>query len=141
MTCGGCKNAEASFVKAGFFKGESGKREFYEYCDKCGGAGPVHIPDVFWDGKPEENLADGPDGKPVVFFSKGQKARYLQERGIYEAGDTHHGAPVTSLVSESREERRRRNLDAVRSARMKVESMGKIYRRQEFLRLTKGKRA
>lgn len=137
MTCNGCQNKNANFVKAGFLRNEKDEREFYECCDGCGGAGPVYAPDVFWDGKPEENLADGPDGKPITFLSRGQKARYLKEKGIYEAGDSFHGAAFTGIVSESKEEKTRRTSDLVRQARKKVESMGKDVRRREVLKIIK----
>lgn len=104
-------------------------------CDQCGASG-VYVPDVFWDGKPEENLADGPDGKPITFLSKGQKARYLQERGISEAGDSFHGAPFTTLVSRDRTQEKRRFSGQVVEARKKVESMGKDVRRQAMLKIT-----
>ena len=105
-------------------------------CDQCG-ASEIWFPDVFWDGKPEENLADGPDGKPRVFLSRGQKAQYLRERGIYEAGDKFHGAPFTSVTREDPRVKQYRNAAAVAEARRKVESMGKDVRRQALLKVIK----
>mgnify|MGYP001566534691 CR=1 FL=1 len=103
-------------------------------CDGCG-ASEIYLPDVFWDGRPEENLADGPDGKPVTFLSRGQKARYLQERGIYEAGDRFHGAPFSSVSREDPGAKSRRSSAAVAEARRKVESMGQDVRRQAILKV------
>lgn len=103
-------------------------------CDKCG-ASEIYFPDIFWDGRPEENLADGADGKPVTFLSRSHKARYLADRGIREAGDTVHGAPFTSLVSRDKEQKKRDNMHAIGEARRKVEQMGKDVRRQALLKV------
>lgn len=105
-------------------------------CDQCGAAGAQFF-DVFWDGKPEINLADGPDGKPRVFLSRGEKARYLKERGLCEAGDKFHGAPFSTVVKEDRAAALHRNREEFRKARAKVESMGRDRRRQEVLRIIK----
>lgn len=134
-----CGNSEATFSKSGFVRNKNGQREYYEYCNVCGDAGPVYVPDVFWNGKPEENLADGDDGKPRVFLSKGQKAMYLREKGIREAGDKFHGAPNTVIVSDDKGARKLRNKEEVIAARRKVESMSRDYRHNEFMRLTRGK--
>ena len=134
MNCIGCGNQEAVFVRAGFFKNENEQRQFFEYCNKCGSAGSVLAPDVYWDGKPEENLADDPaTGKPRVFLSKGQKARYLQERGLMEVGDPVHGAPV-SLAQQKQATNHR---EQVKAALAHVKQMGKDYKRQEYLRIVK----
>lgn len=135
MNCTGCGNQGAIFFKAGFFKNEDGVREFYEYCEKCGDAGPVCVSDVFWDGKPEENLADGPDGRPRVFLSKGQKAQYLRDHGILEAGDAVHGAPFTAIRHDDGSDRKNRWSAEVREARRKAESMGRDVRRQAVLKI------
>lgn len=95
----------------------------------------VGVSDVYWDGKPEENLADGPDGKPRVFSSKGEKAAYLKSRGIREAGDRVHGAPLMVSkqaippVVDSRHE--------VKMALKQVKEMGRDVRRQQYLKIIK----
>lgn len=135
-----CGNKNAVSWRAGFFKNDAGEREPYEYCDKCGGATIAHFDDVFWDGRPEENLADGPDGKPITFFSRGDKARYLKERGICEAGDRVHGAPVTSMVSKDKAMAKAKWHHDVAEARRKVASMGQDVRRQAILKVIKESR-
>lgn len=125
MTCGGCGNGEA-FRTRTYANGD-------EYCDRCGSVQTPWVPDVFWDGRPEINLADGPDGKPRVFGSKGEKALYLRERGISEAGDSHHGAPwkpTGPAPVNGREE--------VRKALAEVRKMSPDYRRQKYLQMLKG---
>ncbi len=93
------------------------------------------IPDVYFDGKPEENLADDPrTGKPRVFSSKAEKAAYLKERGIVEAGDRVRGAPAM-LGSEIPTKRDSR--DYVREALQRVKQMGRDVRRQAFLKIVK----
>ena len=138
MTCG-CGNENAVHYSARFVKNETGQNVYVESCEKCGDAGNVWLPDVYFDGKPEENLADGPDGKPRSFASKRDKAIYLKSQGICEAGDTFHGAPFTSLVSEDRESRRRRIKQEVVEARRKVQSMSPEYRHNEFMRIMGGR--
>lgn len=132
-----CGNKEVVSWRSGFLTNEAGDREPYEYCDKCGGATVIHFDDVFWDGRPEENLADGPDGKPITFVSKGQKARYLKERGITESGDRVHGAPISTVGSRDKAADRQKWHNQVCEARRKVESMGKDVRRQAVLKIIK----
>lgn len=116
----------------------SAKRELRRFCRFC--CNPkVYLPDVFWDGKPEENLADDPrTGKPRVFSGKAEKAAYLKERGLVEAGDRVGGAPFMAHKQpvpklDSRHE--------VRMALKKVKEMGRDVRRQEYLRIIKENRA
>lgn len=91
------------------------------------------LPDVFFDGKPEENLADDPHtGKPRVFSSKGEKAAYLKERGIREAGDRYHGAPFASGNKPSVDSKH-----AVKMALKQVREMGADVRRQAYLKVVK----
>lgn len=124
--CGGCGNKEAYHVR---YYGDG-----TQICNKCGLNSTLTVPDVYWDGKPEENLANDPStGKPRVFLSKLDKARYLQERGIMEAGDRIHGAPIQ--VSRMKPERDTRQ--EVRMALKKVREMGIDVRRQEYLRIKK----
>lgn len=107
-----------------------------KYCKDC------HRPkagmaDVFFDGKPEINLADDPlTDKPRVFFSKGQKAAYLKSRGIMEAGDRVHGAPVETFKNQIQKPSVD-SRDAARKALHHVKQMGQDVRRQEYLRIIK----
>lgn len=125
MKCENCKNENAHRIR--FYGGG------IQVCDKCGMAGSSHVYDVYWDGKPEENLADGPDGKPITFLSKGQKAAYLRERGLREAGDRVHGAPFSSANvphgTDSKTE--------VRETLKRIKEMGRDVRRQEYLKIIK----
>lgn len=98
------------------------------------GSGRASFPDVFWDGKPEENLADDPrTGKPRVFHSKGQKSAYLKEKGIMEAGDKYHGAPVQ--ISQNQLRKAVDGRHEVQMAIKKVKEMGKDQRHQEYLKI------
>lgn len=108
--------------------------EILRYCRSCR-TPKAAVPDVYWDGKPEINLADDPNtGKPRVFGSKAEKAAYLKERGLIEAGDRKHGAPI-EMTKESEE--RSNSRDEVRKALQKVRNMGQDVRRQEYLKLIK----
>lgn len=92
---------------------------------------------MFWDGKPEENLADDPvTGKPRVFFSKAEKAAYLKERGLREAGDRLHGAPA-ELWRNQNQIPKTDTRHEVKMALKKVQEMGRDRRRQEYLRIQK----
>jgi len=111
------------------------RNEVSRVCRSCRGRSSVSFPDVYFDGKPEENLADDPHtGKPRVFSSRGEKAAYLRERGIMEAGDLIHGAPYSTSGNPGKVDSRHE----VRMALKKVKEMGKDVRRQEYLRITKG---
>lgn len=112
------------------------KEPIKRYCRNCKSGTPL-VADVYWDGKPEINLADDPvTGKPRVFASKGQKAAYLKERGLMEAGDRLHGAPVEmarlSRKTDSRHE--------VKMAIKQVKEMGQDVRRQAYLKILKERR-
>jgi len=107
------------------------KKGFQRFCRYCR-HGRVNFPDVYWDGKPEENLADGPDGKPRTFLSRGQKAQYLKERGLQEAGDTIRGS--REFVAETP---RVDSREQVRQALARVKSMGRDVRRQAYLKIIK----
>ena len=103
-------------------------------CNNCGLSDGGGVPDVFWNGKPEENLADDPNtGNPRIFASKGEKAAYLKEKGLMEAGDKVHGAPWSSLYNNRRNDSRAEVLQSLR----KVKQMGIDVRRQEYLRIIK----
>lgn len=106
----------------------------YRYCKSCRST-KAAVPDVFWDGKPEENLADDPvTGQPRVFSSKAEKSAYLKERGIMEAGDRVHGAPL--MVSQQEPPKKDSRPD-VMMALKQVKEMGQDVRRQEYLRIVK----
>jgi len=131
MNCSGCGNN-----KDIVFWVTDGKEE-RRYCRGCRSP-KNYVPDVFWDGKPEVNLADDPNtGKPRVFSSKGEKAAYLKERGLREAGDKVRGAPVMihqnqNIRTDSKHE--------VKMALKRVKEMGIDRRRQEYYRIMKQKR-
>ena len=135
MTCGGCGNAEARKTQSGFVKSETGENIYSESCEKCGFTGNVWLPDVYFDGKPEENLADGQDGKPRVFASKRDKAIYLKQNGIIEAGDTLRGAPISSMDTVVRKDPFSK--ERIAESRAQVKKMGVDVRRQEVLRIIK----
>ena len=108
-----------------------GIKRFCRSCRKPTAAAP----DVFWDGKPEENLADDPNtGKARVFSSKSEKAAYLKERGIMEAGDRVHGAPVMIHQNQNRKTDSR---PQVQEAIRRAMQMSPDRRRQEFLKIRK----
>jgi hypothetical protein len=90
------------------------------------------MPDVFWDGSLEHGLADGPDGKPRVFSSKREKAAYLKEHGLQEAGDRVRGSYPTVEAPQRKDSR-----EEVKEALRAVGRMSPDRRRQEYLRLTK----
>jgi hypothetical protein len=111
------------------------KGTMLRYCKICRTV-RASVPDVYWDAKPEENLADDPrTERPRVFSSKGEKAAYLKSRGLMEAGDRVHGAPVSFMHNQNR-----KVVDSkaeVQAALQKVKKMSPDYRRQEFLKIVK----
>lgn len=130
--CWYCEETKDDFVR--IVIPERGK-SLHKICRSCM-IPKAGIPDVFFDGKPEENLADDPQtGKPRVFASKGEKAAYLKERGIVEAGDRFHGAPFQATAPEKRNSR-----DVVREALHRVKQMGQDVRRQAYLKIVKENR-
>jgi len=129
--CNGCEK-ELPF-KDLVFSVITDKEGIKRYCRECRSPKSV-VHDVYWDGKPEENLADDPrTGRPIVFSSKGEKAAYLRQRGIVEAGDRVHGAPVSLSSHNPKLDSR----DAVKKALAHVKRMGIDNRRQEYLRIKK----
>lgn len=129
-----CGNTNATYCRAMFIRNSDGNREYIEMCDKCGDIGIPDFPDVYWDGKPEENLADDlMTGKPPVFLSKRHKARYLRERDICEAGDNVRGAPV----SFSNRPKQLFTKEDLKMARAEVSKMGRDFKRQKLLKLIK----
>lgn len=129
-----CGNKEAYRLRVGHYKDEDGAVRKYEYCNVCGELGALYVPDVYFDGKPEKNLADV-NGKPVEFLSKGQKAKYLKERGMVEAGDRVKGGTAFDGVfrkhAPDRETIRHESALAVKQVR----EMGKDFKRQEIQKI------
>lgn len=132
MICAGCGNQKAYRQCCWHDKDEQGNLVWRETCDQCGNVGLPWVPDVFWDGKPEVNLADMPDGSPRVFGGKVEKALYLKERGISEVGDSHHGAPWKPGGPAPVNGR-----EMARKALAEVRKMGREYRKQEYQRIVK----
>lgn len=132
MRCDGCGNEKAYRT---FTRWDKYLKEKIETCDRCGDAPAVTVPDVYWDGKPEHGLADDPvTGKPRVFASRAEKAAYLKERGLVEAGDRTGGAFRTPGMAEGVD---RRDPEIARRALAKVAQMGQDVRRQEYYRILK----
>ena len=126
MTCNGCGNDRAYRVRTGVG---------YEICDRCGSVGSATLPDVYWDGTPEHGLADDPKtGQPRTFASKMEKARYLMERGLREAGDTFHGAPASVLTMEPPKEGAN---DTALKALKHVRNMGLEEKRKAYKKILK----
>lgn len=121
-----CGNQKAYAMKMG----GSGVWE----CNECGGASQAHYADVFWNGKPVENLCDPVSGKPLEFISRGHKAKYMKERGITEAGDRVHGAPYSSLET-SQTTSREKSREQVREAIQKVRQMSASQRRDAIQKI------
>lgn len=133
MICESCGNTEARRYFAKFGK------EPYSCCEKCGYAPSNAVPDVFWDGKPEENLADDPHtGKPRIFSSKVEKAAYLRSKGLMEAGDRVHGAPIMFHENQNRKsDTKNEVIETIR----KLKQMSPEYRHNEYLKIiNKGRR-
>lgn len=131
--CAGC-HIEKDFQDCRFWRWPT-KGEMERVCKECRHT-KASVPDVYWDGKPEENLADDPrTGKPRIFLSKSEKAAYLRERGIMEAGDKVHGAPVMIHKNQNRQPDNGRH--DVKMALKRVKEMGRDRRHQEYLRITK----
>ena len=97
------------------------------------------LPDVYWDGKPEHGLADDPlTGKPRVFGSRQEKAQYLRDHNLVEAGDRKGGSPLTPRPIENGDfEQRPANSDSARKALHFVSQMGQDVRRQAYLKILK----
>lgn len=110
-------------------------KELNRYCKLCRSP-RASVPDVFWDGKPEENLADDPrTGKPPVFLSKGHKASYLKERNLQEAGDSVHGAPLSFARMAPTPKVNSR--EAVLSALKRARGLSHDVRHREYMKIKK----
>lgn len=128
MECSGCGNKKA-------YKTYSG--DGWEVCNECGSPPTVLQPDVYWDGKPEHGLPDDQKtGKPMVFGSKLEKAIYLKQNHLREAGDRVKGSKIHHTRGEHSADSVK-SRDAVMSALAHVKNMGADYRRQEYLRITR----
>ena len=133
MKCEGCGNEHAYRTQSGFYKNEDGNRVPYECCDRCGDTNSGALPDVFWDGSPEYGLANDPrTGQPRTFSSKMEKARYLKERNLIEAGGGWHGSK-TALPTESQVARGM----SVAEAKAQAMQMGKTKRREIIWKMLK----
>lgn len=130
--CNGCC-VEKDFAECRIWVAPD-KGEIQRFCKDCkNGSATVH--DVYFDGKPEENLADDPiTGRPRVFSGRSEKAYYLKERGLREAGDRVHGAPV---VIHQNQNRRVDTKVEVQKALRQVKEMGQDVRRQAYLKVMK----
>ena len=95
MICNGCGNKEALHVKICY----TDKGEKIELCEKCGKAGHITIPDVYYPGHPyfDENLADKDHRKGQMVNSKAHKAALLKKLNLVEAGDIKN--PLTGKVT------------------------------------------
>lgn len=114
-----------------------GKNSLQRFCRICQRP-QVGMPDVYFDGKPEENLADDPaTGKPRTFASKFEKAAYLKAHGLQEAGDRIHGAPLMLSRTSEEGDKSDKSRHDVKMALKRVKEMGIDNRRQEFLRIQK----
>ena len=133
--CDGCQ-IERDFSDIRKWVIPENEKKLFRFCRFCTEV-RAYLPDVYFDGKPEENLANGPDGKPITFSSKGEKAAYLESKGLREAGDRYHGAPISSVESEARrlEMVKVNNRKEIKEALEKVKRMPANQRREEYLRL------
>lgn len=129
MICNGCGNTKAYRCTSWHENGM-----MLECCDRCGTAKSVAMDDVFWDGKPEINLADDPvTGKPPVFGSRQEKARYLKKRGLVQVDGRNHGGLGYGQQSGAVDDWRPK----IRETRKMVESMGRDVRRQKIWKMIK----
>ena len=126
MICGGCGNENAFR----FFKSRN-----FECCDRCSNLNAFGTPDVYWDGKEEHGLPDDPKtGKPMVFGSKFEKARYLKEHNLVESGDRIRGGHATIFRDTPKQDD---SMEAVNKALAFVKQMGSDRRREEFRKILK----
>lgn len=89
MHCSGCNREDAWNVRTIVDKGE-----FVSSCNFCGGYRPAGLEysDVYFPGPHScQNITDD-NGKPVFFETRSQKAQYMREKGIQEAGDRIRGS-------------------------------------------------
>ena len=91
MRCNGCGNEHAYRVRI-FGLG-------LEECDRCGGLGNVHVPDVYfkepyWDPNLAHPQRPWECKRGVYVESKAHKMRLMREQDLRECGDRVHGARV-----------------------------------------------
>lgn len=97
MTCDGCGNPNAFGLRRAIGRGWT-----CNFCDELFSFASTF--DVFFDGQSNPNLCDDL-GRPVEFISKGQKSRWMKDRGVQEAGDLVHGARYSAAGPIARERR------------------------------------
>ena len=132
MLCLGCGNDKAYCTNTVLYE----KGRSIEVCDRCGNAEFCVVPDVYVDGKPDENLPDDPrTGNAPIFSSKLEKALYLRQHHLVEYRGREHGGPAIprEVPSYSREQGRHEALKALH----RVKQMGRDVRRQEYLKIVK----
>lgn len=79
MICDTCGNTKAYKMQ------KSGDLPWL--CDRCGDPGSIYFPDVYFkSGETYENLCDE-KGVPIEFKSRADKAIYMKQHGLREAGD------------------------------------------------------
>lgn len=89
MTCRNCNNEAAYAVRTVFDNGEP-----FDSCDRCGGArsignvADVYFKEPYWD----QNLSSEAHPGPKFITSKTEKAYWLKQCNLREAGDRVHGA-------------------------------------------------
>lgn len=138
MNCNNCGNIKAYRCAVWHEEDESGKRVMRECCDRCGNAGAVSVSDVFWDGKPEINLADDPrTGKPMVFESRAAKAAYLKEHGLVQVDGRNHGSLGYGVSSTAEKDFR----PMIRETIREVKNMGRDVRRSMVWKIIKDAKA
>jgi len=126
-----CKTCKSITNRIRFYFDDN---EIIQICNYCADFGSSSVYDVYWDGKPEINLADDEKtGNPRVFSSKKEKYFYLKEKGLVEAGDRVHGAPV----SHSKEVANLDSRHEVKKVLKFLKEMGIDQRRQEYLKVIK----
>lgn len=92
MHCDGCKTEVAARTRTGYTDGVK-----WEYCDICGDAPAVWLPDMYLGGnggiQTDENLC-GEDGNPIPFQTKREKSVIAKMLGQRQAdcAEKQHGA-------------------------------------------------
>ncbi len=110
-----------------------------EYCNVCTGTTAYSIPDVYWDGRVEKNLVDH-RGNPVTFTSKRDKARFLKEKGLSEAGDRVRGGTAFDGVFDRRRPDKNTIRKEVHESIQMVRQMSPDKRRAEIKRFVEQRR-
>jgi hypothetical protein len=131
--CNGCqKDVDFAEIKKWVIPKEG--KALLRFCRSCF-VGMVYFPDIYFDGKPQEDLADDPrTGKPRVFSCRSEQAQYLKERGLSQVSAKESGAPV---MFHKEQNRRIDTRHEVQMALKKVKEMGRDVRRSEYQRIMK----